>query len=333
MKAEKKHVRFEAKPPTWYQPPTSQNLELSYFQSPNSKRDNDFYPSSNIYHRPNLHHQNQHYQQTFYRPHTSSNTGVTLKSEFVNGGLNRSQTNIKHHQYDRNRFSGTFAMGQNHQKQLQTPTSDSSESNPCCCHRNENCTKIKNHESNDQTEYGSNGMPERLQVVQELQPSVRILINILEEQQRHILFQQNQIAMHEKENLEQEKQICTLQYQIQQLLHLYDAIDSHSPVSEHKSVISNAMSNGLEFESKTQNGYHCTPSIGMSSFLNDDNDKCEREKLVLNQGASDKYSCQDVLLDRTDTNMRNSSPFTDYGIDEHVNVSANRQFDTNIGQT
>ncbi len=60
------------------------------------------------------------------------------------------------------------------------------------------------------------------------QSCAEVLINILEEQQRHIAIQQSQILMQEKQSLEQQKQICILECQLEKLLLQCEADDIHS---------------------------------------------------------------------------------------------------------
>lgn len=101
-----------------------------------------------------------------------------------------------------------------------------------------------------------------------------ILVNILEEQQHYIKVQKKFILEQEILNMEQQKQICMLQRQVQQLLLQNE--DLKSQQSEHKFLIENEMTSEDMFPvlmtEKT------APELmnfgwGMSKFVKDDNDK------------------------------------------------------------
>lgn len=340
IKSAMKQVRFKADntvdhynskrrslPTDRTQPSVSPNLELSYYKCPNSLG------SKAIVRHPH----NQAYTKGFERNMRSVST-TTPKCEFVNNSLSRPQSKINFRRYDQvqksesmkeNGLSRSFGMTHHNQKQ-----SDRPHVNRNCSPMKENCCKITNHQATN-TRFNSVEMPveQREQLIHEFEPSVGLLINILEEQQQHIALQQNQISMHEKQNSEQQNQIYILQHRIQQLLLPNESNGIHSPPKGYNPIISDEITTDvLKNKNGSMNyGLHILPSIGvMSNSMNNVNDFQKfNEKLFSNIGASDEYSSANVLLDRTSNTIRNSSTMFDYDYRMYEHVSPNRHSELN----
>lgn len=168
----------------------------------------------------------------------------------------------------------------------------------------------------------------------QLQKCDEILLNILEEQQQHMRIQENQMLMLEKQNIEQQKQICMLQYRIQQLLLQKEAdqIESRQRGEKYATAKEMASVDVLNI-SKTENGSVEPMNFGceMSAFIEDVNDENSSidigiERLYPNIGLSKDYPRGDVLFGRTIHSTHSTSAVFNYKIDGLVS-SANSSSD------